>query len=145
MKKERFTIGINAPAEKVWNVLWNDETYRAWTHVFSEGSYALSDWKEGSKIQFLGSDGSGMFSVIDKLIPNEFMSFKHMGIVKDGEEQAIDQETESWTGAKENYTLKGSNGSTELIVEMDVTDDHASYFHDIFPKALQKVKELSES
>lgn len=40
-----FKIEINAPKEKVCSVLWDDETYRKWTTVFCEGTYAVSDWK----------------------------------------------------------------------------------------------------
>src|SRR5687768_12593420 len=144
MKKEKFSIDIHAPREKVWKVLWDDETYRHWTSVFSAGSYAVSDWKEGSKIQFLSSDGNGMFSEIAKSRPPEFMSFRHLGVMKDGEEQHVDQETENWVGALENYELKQKNGQTELTVEMDVTEDFQKYFQETFPKALEKVKELSE-
>jgi len=144
MKKKQFSIEINAPREKVWSVLWDEDTYRQWTSVFSAGSYAVSDWKEGSKIQFLSSDGSGMFSEIAKKRPPELMSFKHLGVVKNGEEQHIDQETQDWSGANENYLLKENGGKTELLVEMDVTDEFQKYFEETFPKALEKIKELSE-
>lgn len=43
-----FKIEINAPKEKVWDILWNDATYKQWTSVFCEGNYVVSDWKEGS-------------------------------------------------------------------------------------------------
>lgn len=145
MKKARFSIEINATPEKVWDILWNEDTYSKWTSIFNESSYAISDWEEGSKIQFLSSDGNGMFSVIDKKVPGEYMSFKHMGIVRNGEEQHTDKETENWTGAKENYTLVRKNGGTELSVEMEMTDDFQKYFEDTFPQALQKVKEMAEN
>lgn len=77
--------------KKIWNVLWTDATYRMWTSAFCEGSYAVSDWKEGSKILFLSPDGGGMSSIIAKNIPNEFMSFKHLTEVKNNEEQPIDE------------------------------------------------------
>jgi len=41
MKKIQFSTEINAPKEKVWNVLWDDATYRKWVSVFSEGSKAV--------------------------------------------------------------------------------------------------------
>ncbi len=66
MKTLHFSIKIKAPREKVWQILWEDATYRQWTSVFNESSYAVSDWEEGSKIQFLSADGSGMYSLIDK-------------------------------------------------------------------------------
>ncbi|MBC8045460.1 MAG: SRPBCC domain-containing protein [Fimbriimonadaceae bacterium] len=144
MQKENFSITINAPKEKVWKVLWDDDTYRKWTGVFSEGSYAESDWKEGSKIKFLSPKGEGMYSVINKKIGNEFMSFKHLGVVKDGIEQPLDEETKKWSGAMEEYTLREENGITNLDVEMDITDEYKDYFKGTWPKALQKVKELVE-
>jgi len=72
------------------------------------------------------------------------MSFKHLGVIKNGIEEAPSEETNQWSGAMENYTLKDVNGSTELIVEMDITEEFQNYFNEIFPKALEKVKELSE-
>jgi hypothetical protein len=40
----------------------------------------------GSKVLFLGPSGDGMFSVIDKKVfVYKEMSFKHLGVVKDGE------------------------------------------------------------
>lgn len=145
MKRLQFSIKIKAPREEVWDVLWNDATYKKWTSVFSEGSYAETDWKEGSKVLFLSSDGNGMFSTIAKKIPNEFMSFKHLGVVKEGKEQPADEETKNWSGALEDYTLKEANGVTEVSVKMDVTEDFQDYFNETFPKALEKVKELSEN
>ena len=50
MERKEFTIDINAPREKVWDVLWQDDSYRKWTSVFSEGSHAETDWKKGSKV-----------------------------------------------------------------------------------------------
>lgn len=144
MKKLNFSIRIKAPKEKVWNILWNDATYRQWTAVFHEGSYAVSDWEEGSRIHFLGPGGGGMFSMIDKKLPNEFMSFRHLGVVKNGEEQPETEETKNWAGAMENYTLDEKDGYTELIVDMDITEDHEQYFKDAFPKALDTVKKLAE-
>ena len=144
MIQHSFSTDINASKEKVWNVLWNDETYRIWTSVFMPGSYAVSDWKEGSKILFLSADGGGMASKIVKKIPNEFMSFQHNGMVKDGIELPPTDETNTWQGSFENYTLKESEGQTNLVVTVDVTEDMEKYFKETFPKALAAVKELAE-
>ncbi|MBA3898912.1 MAG: SRPBCC domain-containing protein [Bacteroidetes bacterium] len=145
MEKMKFTIDINAPREKVWKILWNDETYREWTKAFSEGSHAVSDWNEGSKIHFLDPNGQGMYSTIDRKIPNEFMSFKHIGMIKDGEEQPVDEETKSWSGAMENYKLEEHDGITTLTVENDTSgEDWENMLKEAFPKALKIVKDLSE-
>ncbi len=116
MEKINFSTTINAPKEKVWKVLWDDATYRKWTSVFSASSYAETDWKEGSKVLFLDGQGSGMVSKIEVNKPNEFMSFKHLGIVKDGVEDTDSDAVKGWGGAFENYTLNEVNGVTELLV-----------------------------
>lgn len=139
MEKLQFGIQINAAPEKVWQVLWADESYRKWTSVFTAGSHAVSDWQEGSKIHFLDGKGRGMHSIIDKKVENSQMVFKHMGEIIDGEEKQGD-----WAGAKESYTLSGSGNTTALNVELDATADFEEYFNDKFPKALAIVKQLSE-
>ncbi len=141
MTTTKFNIQINAPKEKVWEVLWNDESYRQWTAAFHEGSYAKGDWQEGGKIQFLAPEGDGMYSRIHKLAPYTQMTFEHLGEIKGGEEQP----QSSWAGAKETYYLTENNGITELTVEVDLVDEYLQYFKDTFPKALQLVKQLSEA
>jgi hypothetical protein len=145
MKKLDFKIDIKAPREKVWEVLWKDKTYREWTSVFSAGSHAESDWNEGSRVHFLDANKNGMFSVINEKKPAEYMSFKHLGVIKEGKEQPIDKETEAWAGSTENYSLKEIPGGTELIVDMDITLDFEDYFKNSFPKALDKIKQLAET
>ncbi len=144
MEKQEFKISINAPKEKVWSILWDDATYRQWTAAFMEGSRAETDWKKGSKVLFVNAEGEGMVATIADKIPNEFMSFKHLGTIKKGVEDVDSPETKEWAGALENYTLKGSNGKTELIVEMDIADEYKDYFVKTWPVALEKVKELAE-
>ncbi|MEO8517484.1 MAG: hypothetical protein ABI426_12090 [Flavobacterium sp.] len=68
MKKATFNININATNQKVWQTLWDDNTYKKWTSVFSEGSRAVSDWKEGSTIQFLNDNNDGMYSIIENVL-----------------------------------------------------------------------------
>lgn len=144
MEKVRFTTIINAPREKVWSVLWTDESYRAWTSVFSAGSQAITDWKKGSKVLFTDGKGSGMVSRIDDLVPNEFMSFQHLGELKDGLEDTTSERVQQWAGGRENYILKSIGDTTELTTELDMVAEFKDYFMDTFPKALAKVKELSE-
>lgn len=150
MQKLKFKTDINAPAEKVWQVLWNDDTYREWTKAFGHGGYAKTDWKEGSRVHFL-SDGepdedgmNGMYSLIDTLVPGQKMFFKHLGVLKHSEEQPLDDESRKWSGSMENYTLTEENGITTLEVEIDIVDDHVDFFKEAFPNALKSVKELSE-
>lgn len=144
MEKTRFKTLINATPEKVWKVLWDEDTYRQWTSVFCEGSYAEGDWKQGSKILFLSPGRNGMTSIITVKKPNEQMSFKHLGEVKNGIEDLNSEEVKKWSGAMEEYFLREINGQTELITELDLSEEHKAYFESTFPKALVRIKELAE-
>ena len=137
----QFAIKINAPKEKVWTSLWADDNYRKWTAAFMEGSYAESDWNEGSKISFLTPSGEGMFGVIQTKKLNEQMVFKHLGEVKNGKE-----ELKNWEDATEGYYLFEADGVTELNVRItfDANPQFEEYFNNTFPTALNIVKELSE-
>ena len=144
MEKLSFKTTIDAPRETVWNILWNEQTYREWTSVFSEGSTVETDWKEGSKILFLDGKGEGMVSRIARRKENEFMSFEHLGEVHKGAEDVDSEKVKAWAGAFENYTLKARDGKTDLTIELDITDEFKDYFRDTWPKALDKLKSLAE-
>lgn len=46
---------------------------------------------------------------------------------------------------RKNYTFRDSDGRTEVLVDMDIDGDHASMFNDMWPRALNKLKEISEA
>ena len=145
MERKSFSISVNASREKIWDVLWSDGSYRQWTSVFAEGSRAETDWKKGSKVLFHDGKGDGMVSTIIENIPNEFMSIKHLGEVKNGIEDTASEKVKQWAGAMENYTLTEVDGKTELNVDMDIAEEYKDYFLTTWPKALEKIKELAEA
>src|SRR5262249_45665062 len=102
MQRLTFSISINAPKEKVWRTMLADATYRQWTSAFEEGSYADTDWSEGSKALFLTPSGNGMASRILAHRPNEFLSIRHLGTVKHGVEDTDSPEAKTWSGSFEN-------------------------------------------
>lgn len=140
MKKLEFSIDINAPKEKVWEALWKDENYRKWCAAFMEGSYYVSDLQEGSEIRFLSPEKDGMWGKVAKMIPNEKIHFLHKGEVKKGENQAATYGDE----AIENYELTEENGITTLTATLNTTEDYIQYFTNVFPGALNIVKEIAE-
>ena len=146
MNRKQFRTTVNAPREKVWNILWGNNTYPRWTAAFTEGSKVVTDWQEGSKVLFLNAKNEGMVSRIQEKKENERMVFVHLGMVdKDGKEDTFSEEVKSWGNAEEIYTLKSSNGKTEVIVEMDLGEAHEEYFNSAWPKAFQELKRLAES
>jgi hypothetical protein len=76
-------------------------------------------------VLFLDGKGSGMFSMINKNIPNEYMSIKHLGVIKNGVEEI--NTSSDWYGALENYTLQTVDGKTQVTVDMDITEEFIDY------------------
>lgn len=148
MQKLNFSILINSPVEKVWNTMLEDKTYREWTEAFSPGSHYIGSWDKGSKILFLGPNEQGvmggMVSRIKENRKHEYISIEHLGVVRDGKEDTTSDEVKLWAGSLENYTLKNHNGKTEVLVDMDINDDYKEMFEDMWPKALQKLKQIAE-
>lgn len=144
MEKIKFEIEIDASAEKVWDVLWNEATYPEWTSAFGHGGKAISDWNQGSKVLFMGDDSGGMLGIIDTKIPNEFISIRYVGIIANGVEDQTSEEAKKWSGMLEDYTLKHSNGKTNLTMEMDILEEYKADFLKMWPKAMEKIKEIAE-
>lgn len=144
MKRREFFTTIDAPREKVWNVLWDRGTYPKWTAPFCEGSSVETDWKEGGKVKFLGPDGNGMLSRIKRNDPHHLMYIEHLGVVKGGAEDTESRDATKWKGAVENYTLTELDGETKVHVETDIDEEYLDSFEEAWPEALRKVKELSE-
>ncbi len=146
MQDLKFSIFINAPREKVWETMLGDKTYREWTKPFNEGSYFEGDWSEGSKILFLGADKDGkvlggMYSRIAKNIPFEYVSIEQLGEIHDGVEKP-------WLGTEkgfENYKFEEKDGGIELKIEMiNTPDEYVEMMSEMWPKALEVLKALSE-
>ncbi|MCX2493461.1 SRPBCC domain-containing protein [Pedobacter sp. PF22-3] len=139
MEKIKFKTTINASKEKVWDVLFGVDSYPKWTAVFAEGSQVETDWKKGSRAIFGDGKGNGMLAVIHENIPYQYLSIKHIGEIKDGEETL-----HNWGESFENYTLNEKEGQTELLIDMDIIKEWTEYFKETWPKALVKVKEIAE-
>lgn len=125
-----------------------DKTYRIWTEAFAKGSHYVGDWSKGSKILFLGPDEKGilggMVSRIKENRLHEYISIEHWGIVHDGIEDTASDAVKPWAGSLENYTFKGDGNKTELLVDMDINDEYKDMFNEMWPAALQRLKELAE-
>lgn len=139
MKKLQFSIEIKSPKETVWKTLWEDKTFRDWANLIDEGMYMTGALKEGNEVQFVSPGGAGVTSLVDKLIVNEYVSFRHMMDTQDGRKRE-----KEWTGGTENYSLAENSGVTVLIVEMDIPPEQEDNFKVRLPMALQQVKTLAE-
>ena len=142
----KFNININASPQKVWQVLFCDQTYRQWTRPFFEGSYAKGSWEEGSHIHFLGPDGSGMYGIIENNTPNEYMAIKQIGELKDFKELPVDNKAAKWSGSMETYKLIPNDNGTDLEIEMGGSDSEAAMeMSQAFYPGMEIIKKLSEN
>lgn len=150
MQKIQHSIVINAPREKVWDVMLDDATYREWTNVFHPGSYYKGNWEDvGSKMQFIGPDPDGgpdmgMIAIVRECRKPEYVSVEHVGMIKGDEEDTTSEEVKKWTPAFENYTFTEVDGGTEVAIELDAAEEHVAMMEDMWPKALAKLKEIAE-
>jgi len=145
VRKHKYEINIHAHAEKVWDILWNSDSYTQWTAPFCKGAFYKGEMKQGSRIHFLSPGLDGMYSDVIFFKPPNNALFRHIGEIENGIELPIDEKTEKWTGAFENYILTETNGITTLIAEVDLAPEYAENFDKNFPKGLQLIKKISET
>jgi len=149
MQKLRETIVIDAPREKVWDIMLSEPTYTEWTKPFGEGARMEGSFTEGAEVRFIGPDpetgkDAGMVAVIRESRKPEFLSMEHIGIIMDGVADTTSEEAKKWSPAFENYTFNEKDGGTEVVVEVDILEEHRAMFEEAWPKALAVLKELSE-
>lgn len=147
MKKSNYKIDIKATASKVYETMIGKETYKQWTAQFNPTSDFEGGWNKGDKIYFTGEhEGKkgGMIAEIAENIPNKFISIRHLGML-DGDDEIISgPQVDEWSGALENYSFEENNGTTTILVEVDTNEEYLDFFDMTWPKALQKLKEISE-
>ncbi len=143
-KTLHFSVSIASPKEHVWNTMLGPETYKAWTAPFCEGSCFEGSWEAGTRMRFLAPSGDGMVSVIAENRPHEYLSIRHIGEIRAGEEDTTSEKVRAWAGAYENYALRAAKGGTDVEVSVDVTAEFEKYMADTFPRALGELKAICE-
>lgn len=151
MKRLQFKVSIHAPVHKVYEMMLGikrKSTYEQWTALFNPTSTYEGSWSKGNKMLFVGVDEKGekggMVSRIVENIPNQFVSIQHYGLLKGDAEITEGPDVEKWANGFENYTFEENNGTTNVTVDLDTTEDFADYMNETYPKALNKLKEICE-
>lgn len=144
METLRFSVDVDAPARHVWNVMLGLDTYREWTGAFHEGSTYEGGWNEGDEIRFLGpnDDGtpSGLFGTIVENRPHEFVSVRYLGEIENGVENPVGPAA----GLHESYSFSETDGSTTLVVELEVPDEWAHDMQSMWSEAIVRINHLAE-
>ncbi len=145
----RHSIEINASKEKVWKVLWDDQTLRDWAGIIDEGTYMTGNLQEGNEVNFIGnSEGGvsyGVTSRVEKLIPNKYILLTRIADIKIDKDGKIEKRDKQWAGGTESYELEESNDKVTLSVTQDVPAELVEYFETKYPQVLQRVKVLAET
>ena len=116
-------IDVDAHRERVWDVLTGSDTYRQWTAEFAEGSYAETDWQEGSSVRFFGPAGTGLV----------------------GSDDTESEQARVWAGTHETYRRAEAGGGTHLAISAPMADAYHDDMLGAWDRALAKVKGLAEA
>ncbi len=126
----------------------NIKTYEQWTSEFNPTSIYEGSWEKGAKIYSIGTDENGkrggILSEIADNIPYQFVSIRNYGMLDGENEITKGAEIDKWAGGLENYSFNDNKGVTTVTIDIDVTEDFLNYFNTAWPKALNKLKDLSE-
>ncbi len=138
---------IKAPAAKVYKTMLAPDTYGEWTSVFNPTSRYQGSWEKGSIMYFLGdAEGRtmGMISKVRENIPNQFISLEHIGYIDNEKEFTDGKEVEGIKDTLEEYRFIERDGSTEVEIRMDTHPDYKESMLKIWPRALERLKNLCE-
>ena len=138
------TIEINAPAEKVWQVLLEENYIREWYKSFGEGIEADTDWQLGSKAAFKDQKGNGIFGRIVQHIPNKAITIEYDGFLVEGQPDFESEGAKAAKGSQESYTLQSTPNGTVLVVDCEMDESYIDMMSAAWEKALEKIKQISE-
>ena len=149
MLRLQYKITIAAPKQQVWQTMLDETTFREWASAFNPGTYFEGSWEKGREIRFLGTDPetgkiAGMFSRIHENRPYEFISIEHLGFIDGETVDTTSDLVKQWAPAYENYTFVESNGSTEVVVDLDAHEGYVEHYDQSWPQALRSLKMLAE-
>ena len=134
-----YKIHIDAPADKVWEVLFTQNSERHWPSALNEGTYFEGNWKLGSTMKFLDRENNGMYNLVIKNIAGKELAMKHLGWILDGTLSPQD-----WEDSTLTYFLEPSEHGTILHAEVNSLDEFVDFFDSKYPQNFEKIKMLSE-
>ena len=141
-----FSIAINAPIETVWHKMLDQETYKIWTSVIQPGSYYEGSWDLGHEISFKSARSEGMSGTITE---NEYLKVVKITykdrLNQNGTLDTKSTELQNSFDVHEKFTFtKSSETDTKLEVFLEAQDSFLEFMKEQWPKALEKLKQISE-
>ena len=119
---------------------------RDWTRAFCEGSYFEGSWEAGRRLRFLDPQGFGMEAVVDENRRHEMLSLRLIGEIKDGRPCCRQSAARGARCRAIRSSMPRPGGGTQLVVHLQSWNDgFTDFLDDTWPKALERLKALSES
>ena len=142
MKTIERSIDIQAPKEKVWEVLFLDKYNREWYKAFHEDAHAVTDWQLNSKVVFADNDGNGLVGKIVQKVLYKALVIEYSAELINGKEI-----TENMEGGAEKYFLSEKGNYTHLDVSAsgNMPDEFVDMMSKSWDIAIMKIKELAET
>ncbi|MGB0845310.1 MAG: 1,4-alpha-glucan branching protein GlgB [Thiolinea sp.] len=141
-----FSVNINAPAEQVWETMWEPERYKQWAKGFSANSQYSGGFKQGGTITFFDPDFGGTRAVLDEILPAKRLQARHIAIVnQDGSEDTTSEDAKAWYGVTETYELEATNGNTLLTVTMNAPESLGEMLAQGLKQSLDYLLQLCEA
>lgn len=140
MKLLEFTTQISATPEKVWNVLFTQDSYGKWSSAMNQETYFEGNWEEGSIMKFLDQKNNGMYNLVEINKENQLLRMKHLGWIMDGE-----LSPQGWEDSTVTYILEPNENGTLLKAEVNSLDEFVEFFNTKYPQNFELIKNLSES
>lgn len=141
-----YSIHIPAPRNEVFQTVIGKETYPQWTEEFGPGSDVQGEWKQGETLRFTAPNANGSFdgmlSEVAQMRENEYIALHHMGMLRDGKEVTVGEESMLWKDAHEIYTFTESDHGTLFEVEVDIEEQWEDFFNDAWARALKRLQEV---
>ncbi|GAA4928487.1 SRPBCC domain-containing protein [Mucilaginibacter defluvii] len=137
-------IEIAASPQSVWRVLFNNELNRQWLNYFSVGTFANTDWREGSRVTFTDGSNCGITGYILIGKPHTEVVIEYDGFILNGVTDTTSEDAQNYIGARESYLLTEKDGLTVLDISSDMGEDHYDQMSAAWDEALLKIKSMAE-
>lgn len=135
MKQLEYKTEIAATPEKVWETLWNADSYSQWAN----GNRFEGNWETGTEMKFFDAKNNGMYNLVEKNVPKKELKMKHLGWIMNGE-----LSPQGWEDSNISYLLEEQGNSTVLKVKVNSLDEFVDFYNSYIPAIFQKIKEISE-
>lgn len=138
MKTMRFSLQIDVPRQRVWQVLWDETTFSDWTSPFADGARLETDWRQGGRFEYTEAQSdTASYGEIERLEPERRVIFQKLGETRAGADRPLERPR------REEYRLDGADGATKLSLQIEVPEEQADALKEALPQALERIRALA--